>query len=311
MIRCYSILILLGGLFSFVTIETPTTAEELGEKLFFDPILSLDSSISCSSCHIPSFAFADTVALSKGIHGQLGIRNTPSAINMMARPYFFYDGRAATLEEQVLMPIHNPIEMGLPIPALLERLNTSAYQTWFQQIYGTEADSSSLGAALAAYLFSLESVGDSPFDEWMKGDTTAMTAAQIRGRTIFNEKGKCFDCHFGPDFTGDEFRNIGLFTGRAGLNDQGRFAISKDSSDLGKLKVPGLRNIALTAPYMHNGQFQTLAEVVDYYDNPNQFVQGAINRDSLLAQPLHLSQQEKADLVAFLEALTDKRYQQQ
>lgn len=309
--RWYSILAMLVVLFSFVPIETPTTAEELGEKLFFDPILSLDSSISCRSCHLPSFAFADTLPFSKGIYGQLGTRNTPSAINMMARPYFFYDGRAATLEEQVLMPIHNPQEMGLTIPVLLERLNESDYRTWFQQIYGTEADSSNLGAALAAYLFSLESVGDSPFDQWMKGDSTALTVAQIRGRTIFNEKGKCFDCHFGPDFTGDEFRNIGLFTGRAGLNDQGRFAISKDSSDLGKLKVPGLRNITLTAPYMHNGQFQTLVEVVDYYDNPNQFVQGSINRDSLLARPLQLSQQEKADLVAFLEALTDKRYQQQ
>ena len=311
MMRWYSILAMLLVLFSFVNIETPTTAEELGEKLFFDPILSLDNSISCSSCHLPSFAFADTVAFSKGINGQLGTRNTPSAINMMARPYFFYDGRAATLEEQVLMPIHNPTEMGLTIPMLLERLNNSAYQTWFQQIYGATADSSNLSAALAAYLFSLESVGDSPFDQWMRGDSTAMTPAQIRGRTIFNEKGKCFDCHFGPDFTGDEFRNIGLFTGHTGMNDQGRFAISKDSSDLGKLKVPSLRNIAITAPYMHNGQFQTLAEVVDYYDNPNQFVQGAINRDSLLALPLQLSQQEKTDLVAFLEALTDQRYQQQ
>lgn len=307
--RLCSFLIVLFVLASFMEIQPPTTAEELGERLFFDPLLSLDNTISCSSCHLQEFAFADTAQFSLGVGGQLGTRNTPSSMNMLARPYFFYDGRAATLEEQVLIPIHNPIEMALPIADLLERLNTSPYKTWFEDIYGNAPDSINLSAALAAYIFSLESVGDSPFDRWMQGDTTAMTASQIRGRLIFNEKGKCFDCHFGPDFTGDEFRNVGLFTGHKGLDDQGRFVLTQDSSDLGKFKVPGLRNIAVTAPYMHNGQFKTLAEVVDYYDNPDHFIQGSINRDSLLDTPLHLSQQEKIDLVAFLEALTDQRYQ--
>lgn len=309
MIRLCSILMGLFVLVSFMEIEAPSTAEELGEQLFFDPLLSLDSSISCGSCHLKDFAFADTAQFSLGVQGQLGTRNTPSSMNMLARPYFFYDGRAATLEEQVLMPIHNPIEMALPIDQLLVRLHNSPYKAWFENIYGQAPDSSNLSAALAAFIVSLESVGDSPFDQWMGGDTTAMSPAQVRGRLVFNEKGKCFDCHFGPDFTGDEFRNIGLFNGQDGLKDQGRFALTQDSSDLGKLKVPGLRNIAVTAPYMHNGQFKTLAEVVDYYDNPSQFVQGSINRDSLLAQPLQLTLQEKADLVAFLKALTDKRYQ--
>lgn len=121
------------------------------------------------------------------------------------------------------------------------------------------------------------------------------------------KKGKCFDCHFSPDFTGDEFRNIGLFNGK-NLNDAGRFAISKDSLDLGKFKVPGLRNIAVTAPYMHNGMFKTLEEVIDYYDQPNRLMPDAIGRDTLLAQPLNLSLEEKADLKAFLEALTDDRF---
>lgn len=309
MIRCVSILMVLFVLFSFMEIEGPTTPEALGEQLFFDPILSLDSTISCGSCHLQEFAFADTTPFSVGVNGQVGTRNTPSSMNMLSRPYFFYDGRAASLEEQVLMPIHNPIEMALPLPQLLERLQHSPYQTWFEELYGQAPDSATVGAALAAYIFTLESVGDSPFDEWMKGNTAAMSAAQVRGRLIFNEKGKCFDCHFGPDFTGDEFRNIGLFTGQTGLNDEGRFEQTQDSTDLGKLKVPGLRNIAVTAPYMHNGQFKTLAEVVDYYDNPSDFVQGSINRDSLLAVPLQLTTAEKADLVAFLEALTDKRYQ--
>lgn len=293
---------------SSYSIDPPSTALELGEKLFFDPLLSKDNSISCASCHKPEFAFADTLKFSLGVDGQLGTRNTPSSMNMLSRPYFFYDGRAATIEEQVLMPIHNPIEMDLPIPELLVRLNNSSYKQWFENIYGIAPDSATLSAALATFVFSLESPGDSPFDHWMQGDSLAMTAAQIRGREIFNTKAKCFDCHFGPDFTGDEFRNIGLFNGSDSLGDLGRFAISLDSSDLGKLKVPGLRNIAITAPYMHNGQFQTLEEVVDYYDNPNQFVQGSINRDSLLQAPLQLSPSEKEDLIQFLHALTDQRF---
>lgn len=308
--KCCLFLLLVFGLLSHSTLIPPKTAVELGEQLFFDPMLSLDHSISCASCHLPDYAFADTARLSLGVGGQLGTRNTPSAINMAARPYFFYDGRAATLQEQVLMPIHNPVEMALPLSQLLERLTQHApYRAAFQAVYGTAPDSASLSDALAAYLLAMESPGDSDFDRWMAGDSTAMTATQLRGRLVFNEKGKCFDCHFGPDFTGDEFRNIGLFNGSTALNDVGRFAITQDSADLGRFKVPGLRNIALTAPYMHNGQFQTLEEVVDYYDQPDQFVQHSINRDSLLAAPLGLSPQEKADLVAFLNALTDARYQ--
>jgi cytochrome c peroxidase len=206
------------------------------------------------------------------------------------------------------MPIHNPIEMDLSIADLLIRLNNSPYQAAFQAIYATNPDSSTLSAALAAFVFSLESPGDSPFDEWMKGNANAMTPEQIRGREIFNEKAKCFDCHFGPDFTGDEFRNIGLFNASDTLGDIGRVEQTQDSSDLGKLKVPGLRNIAQTAPYMHNGLFISLEEVVDYYDNPTQFVQGAINTDTLVQAPLNLSQEEKDCLIQFLHALTDSTY---
>lgn len=307
--KSISLLLFIGLLsLSTVSVEIPKTEIELGKQLFFDPLLSKDSTISCASCHQPEFAFADTLAFSLGVGGQLGTRNTPSSMNMLSRPYFFYDGRAGSIEEQVLMPIHNPIEMDLSISDLLIRLNKSAYQAAFQTIYGTNPDSSTLGAALGAFVFSLESPGDSPFDEWMKGNPNAMTAEQIKGREIFNEKAKCFDCHFGPDFTGDEFRNIGLFNASDSLNDIGRFEHTQDSSDLGKLKVPGLRNIAKTAPYMHNGMFSTLEEVVDYYDNPTQFVQGAINTDTLLQEPLNLSQEEKDCLVQFLHALTDSTY---
>jgi len=304
-------ILLFIGLISCLThapVKMPTTEVELGKQLFFDPLLSKDRSISCASCHKPEFAFADNVALSLGVEGKLGTRNTPSSMNMLSRPYFFYDGRAGSIEEQVLMPIHNPVEMNLAIPELLTRLNKSHYQAAFQAIYAKNPDSSTLSAALAAFVFSLESPGDAPFDQWINGNTTAMTAQQIKGREIFNEKAKCFDCHFGPDFTGDEFRNIGLYNASDTLGDIGRFEQTQDSSDLGRLKVPGLRNIAQTAPYMHNGMFATLEEVVDYYDNPTQFVQGAINPDTLVQEPLNLSQEEKDCLVQFLHALTDSTY---
>jgi len=304
------IIITLAGLFllgaSFP--PPPETEEALGKRLFFDRLLSRDQSISCASCHRPEFAFADTSRFSLGVDGQLGTRNTPSSMNMLSRPYFFYDGRALSIQEQVLMPIHNPIEMDLPIPQLLVRLNNSPYKDWFEQIYNSPPDSATLSMALASFIFSLESKGDAPIDRWNRGDTTAMSLAQQRGHIIFNEKGRCFDCHFSPDFTGDEFRNIGLFNGSDSLNDVGRFAITHDSSDLGKLKVPGLRNITATAPYMHNGMFQTLEEVVDYYDNPSAFVSNAINIDTLLQSPLNLSDQEKADLIAFLHTLTDPEF---
>ncbi len=121
------------------------------------------------------------------------------------------------------------------------------------------------------------------------------------------EKGKCFECHFGPDFTFDEFRNIGLFNGED-LNDAGRFIHTNDSTDIGKFKVPGLRNVALTAPYMHNGMFTTLEEVVEYYDDPSKFVSNSMNIDTLLIEPLNLTTQEKSDLVQFLNSLTDRQF---
>lgn len=291
-------------------VTPPTNPIELGKMLFFDKALSKDYSISCASCHIPEFAFADTARFSLGVRNQRGVRNTPSSMNMASRPFFFYDGRAATIQQQVLMPIHNPIEMDLPVPELLQRLNNSDYKEWFNKIYDTDPDSATLSAALGAFVFSLESTGTAAFDRWMRGDTTAMTAAQIRGRLIFNEKAKCFDCHFGPDFTGDEFRNIGLFNGTDTFKDVGRFDQTKDSIDLGRMKVPGLRNITVTAPYMHNGMFKTLEEVVDFYDTPTKFIQNSINIDTLLQKPLNLTKDEKHDLIQFLHALTDSTFLQ-
>ena len=285
-----------------------TNKVELGQKLFFDPILSLDQTISCASCHNPDHAFADNKAFSAGVDDSIGLRNAPSVMNMLSRPYFFYDGRAGTLEEQVIVPIEHPLEMNLSYEVAVQRIQShKEYDTLFQLIYNTQPDSFNIAHALSEFQRNLESDGSAPHDLWLNGtDTSAMDESQLRGREIFiSDDFKCFDCHFGPDFTGDEFRNIGLYDGTT-LTDQGRFAITQDSSDLGKFKVPGLRNVALTAPYMHNGMFETLEEVIDYYSNPYDFVAKPINMDTLMIEPLNLTTQQKEDLVNFLHALTDE-----
>jgi cytochrome c peroxidase len=289
----------------------PNTKEHLGEQLFFDKILSATQTISCASCHIPSHGFADTTAVSTGIHGRKGTRNTPSCTNMAERPYFFHDGRAATLEDQVVIPVENPVEMGLSAHDAVARLRQNkAYVASFRKLFGTSPTEKHLRSALAAYVRTLET-SRTPFDRYMDGDDSAISAAAIRGRELFmSPKAKCFDCHFSPDFTGDEFRNIGLFDGKS-LTDSGRFAISHNISDLGKFKVPGLRNVAITAPYMHNGMFRTLREVIDYYDNPYNTVPAPVNMDTLLLKPLLLSDAEKDDLEQFLLTLTDDRFVQQ
>jgi cytochrome c peroxidase len=161
--------------------------------------------------------------------------------------------------------------------------------------------------ALAAFERTLET-NQSAFDLYNSGaDTSKFSLAAKRGQVIFNEKGKCFDCHFGPDFTNDDFKNIGLFNGKD-LNDSGRYLITRNLEEIGAFKVPGLRNIEVTKPYMHNGMFNSLREVIDYYDNPDKFVANSVNRDSLLAKPLGLTEEEKKDLEAFLLSLTDQRF---
>lgn len=305
--------LLIGLIMAFTAFIIPpaiTTKAALGKKLFNDKILSKDNTISCASCHLPENGFSDTIAFSKGIEGRVTIRNTPSVLNMKNRPYFFWDGRAASLEEQALMPIAHPDEMGLPIKEAVARLNASSeYRKLFMRVFKQLPNSKNLGAAFAAFERTLET-DSSRFDAYMD-DMIAFTESEERGRKLFiSDKTKCFDCHRGPDFTDDQFKNIGLFDGYA-LNDSGRYLITRKKEDLGKFKTPGLRNIALTAPYMHNGMFQTLEEVVEYYNNPGAFVLNPINIDSTLSEPLSLSQQEKADLVAFLKTLTDKRFQKQ
>lgn len=282
--------------------ELPKNEIELGKLLFFDPILSKTNKLSCAGCHKPEFAFADTVPFSKGIKNFVAVRNTPSAMNMAFREIFFWDGRAATLEEQVLGPIANPIEMALPLDEMEKKLAKNKFYTHaFIKIYGKRPNRELVAKAIAAYERTLET-GDTPFDKFIGGDSNAISKSAANGRDLFLEKGRCFECHFTPDFTADEFKNIGLFNGK-NLNDSGRYLITKNKADLGKFKVPGLRNVALTAPYMHNGMFPTLEAVVDFYNEPNKFVTGSQNKDSVFIKPLNLTNQEKKDLVNFLKTL--------
>ncbi len=279
----------------------------LGKKLFSEKLLSKDSSVSCASCHKPAFAFADTVAFSKGIFGKLTSRNTPSVLNMKNRPYYFWDGRATTLGEQALMPIENPDEMGLPIPEAVKRLNASAtYRKQFKKVFNELPNAKNLAQAMAAFEETLETV-DSRFDDWAN-DIAELTPAEERGRALFvGDKAKCFDCHSMEDFTDDSFKNIGLYNNKD-LLDAGRFLITNNADDKGRFKTPGLRNVGVTAPYMHDGRFKTLEQVVSYYNTPFMFVDDPVNMDVALKKPLGLTQEEKKDLVAFLKSLTDKAY---
>ena len=280
---------------------------ELGEKLFFDPILSLDNTISCGSCHKPEHGFADDREFSLGVGDSLGARNTPSVMNMASRSHYFYDGRAATLEEQAIGPIENPVEMNLNIDSAVLRLYQSQlYSLLFYKIYAEEPTKENMANALAEFQRSLESDGTAPHDKWMNDeDPEALSLSQQRGRELFLDKAKCFDCHFGPDFTGDEFRNIGTYDENE-YTDKGRFDVTKDSIDLGKFKVPGLRNVALTAPYMHDCSLKTLEEVIEFYSDPYMFVENPINMDTIMIEPLKLTYVEKEDLVNFLHSLTDE-----
>jgi len=298
---------LLVGFQSSRSSNEPITKAQLGEKLFFDNVLSKDKTLSCASCHLPQYAFADTVAFSKGINGTPTTRNTPTITNLSGRPNYFWDGRAATLEDQALQPIISPAEMGLPIQEAVNRLNANAvYQQAFQQVFNSPATEKNLLQAIAAFERTLETA-NSPYDRYINGDDHAMSAEAIRGRLLFIGKANCNNCHSGEDFTADRFKNIGLYNGK-NLLDAGRFDATRDTAHKGFFKVPGLRNVAITAPYMHNGMFKTLRQVIEYYNKPDAVIHDGINRDLSLNAPLNLTEQELSDLEAFLVALTDDRF---
>lgn len=296
---------LLLALSSFRKGDAP--AAVLGRELFFDPILSLDSTVSCASCHKPELAFADTIRFSFGVHGRTGFRNTPSVMNAGAHKAFFWDGRAASLQAQIFFPMSDTSEMALPVATAMMRLRRSPhYRYRFSEVFNQLPDQQNTGRALAAFEQTL-ATPNTPLDRWLGGQEDALTAQEREGRVVFLGKGQCAECHAGTDFTNGEFRSIGLFNGRE-WNDSGRYQQTRRKGDIGKFKVPGLRNAAVTAPYMHDGSFRTLREVIDYYNAPDARIPHPINRDPLLQRPLHLTEREKQDLEAFLRALTDDSF---
>jgi len=309
MYRILSVMVVLmvPFIWSFTNTE-PKTEAELGKILFFDPILSKDSTVSCSSCHKPDLAFADSLAISPGIDNRIGRRNAPSIMNMASRSEFFYDGRAKDLVDQIHFPIEDNLEMDAKMSEVVERLKKHPkYPIWFKKIYNEVPTENNLARAIASFEESLET-SDTEFDAWMNDLPNKMSDSAIRGRKLFlSDRAKCFDCHFSPDFTGDEFKNIGLYDEKK-YKDKGRYEVTKNQNDLGKFKVPGLRNVAVTAPYMHDGSFATLRDVIDYYSDPYQFVSKPINMDTTLLKPINFTTQEKEDLEAFLLSLTDRRF---
>ena len=268
----------------------------LGKRLFFDTLLSIDFTLSCASCHQPAHAFSDTIAQSRGVRGQTTSRNAPSLLNRAYGQIFFWDARAASLEETVTQPIRNPRELGLDLIALVERLRQNpSYRSEFQAEYSDEITETNIARSLASYVRSLRA-GDSPFDRYMAGDRTAMSAEAIAGLKVFTGKGNCVACHIGATLTDERLHNTGVSVGL----DPGRQIVTAVEADRGKFKVPSLRNVAVTAPYMHDGSLATLEAVVDFYDrgggsNPN------LDRE---IKPLRLTVGEKRSLIAFLRTLT-------
>ncbi|SEN38401.1 cytochrome c peroxidase [Mesobacillus persicus] len=275
--------------------DNPMTddAIELGKTLFFDHRLSGDNKQSCATCHIPGAGYGDNRAKFVGHEGFEGPRNSPTVINSGYYTSNFWDGRAASLEEQALGPIESAVEMNQPLDELVEKLAAiEGYEELFREAFGGPITLDNVAKAIAAFERTIV-VQDTAFDRFLEGDNDALSAQEIRGLDLFQGKASCISCHQGENLSDNKFHNIGL------SGDEGRMAITGEASDEGAFRTAGLYGITHTAPYMHDGRFETLEEVVDYYnhggeDNPN--------KSSFIFE-LNLTDDEKADLVAFLKVL--------
>jgi len=287
--------------------ENPLTDAKvrLGRFLFFDKRLSRDSSTSCGSCHKPERAFADTGRVSFGFQGLPTEKNSTTLTNVGYVPRLFAEGGVPSLERQVLAPILAHNEFNMTQSELEARLSSyREYRPLFREAFGTEQ------VTLQRVMFAIASFertilsGNSAFDRWNRGDNSALSLAAQRGEALFfGETGDCWHCHNGFNFTTNTFHNIGL---DSNTFNQGRILITGNPNDEGKFKVPTLRNVALTAPYMHDGRFRTLEEVVRHYNSGGK---PHPQRDPLM-RPLGLSEQDISDLVEFLKSLTDTSFTQ-
>jgi cytochrome c peroxidase len=260
--------------------ENPITVEkiDLGRRLFNDRRLSRDGTIACASCHDPARAFSVDRPVATGVFGRAGKRNAPALVNRGYGRAFFWDGRSRLLEEQVLQPIQDPNEMDLTLAEAAAR---------------TGVDATAMSQALASYVRSILS-GDSPYDRFVGGDRTALSADAQAGMQIFRGRGNCTACHVGPNFSDETSHNTGIAWQNGALADVG--------AGRGDFKTPTLREVARTSPYMHDGSLATLEEVVDYYDrggNANPWLDPEL-------RPLRLSPDDKHALVAFLRSLAGR-----
>lgn len=286
--------------------NNPLTAKKiaLGHMLYFDERLSADNTISCATCHNPDKGWSDNSPVSTGIKGQQGTRNAPTVINATYMLSQFWDGRAPTLEEQAKGPLINPVEMGQPNhDAVVEKVKSiPGYQPLFQKAFGEEPNIDNIVMAIASFERTVLG-GNSRFDKFQNGDTSALNESEQRGKDLFFGKANCTRCHVGSNFSDSQFHNLGV-----GMNkpkpDLGRYEITKQEEDKGAFKTPTVRDITKHAPYMHDGSEKTLEEVVEFYDR------GGEKNPHLDFRmvPLNLTEQEKTDLVAFMKALDSDPY---
>lgn len=294
-----------------VPADNPPTAETiaLGRRLYYDPILSQDGSVSCATCHSPQYGFADPKPVSEGVGKKMGTRNSPSVLNSAYSKLQFWDGRSPSLEKQAEGPVQNPVEMANTLAVVERRLNADrSYREEFAKAWGAQPITYEMvEKSIASFERTLIS-GNSPFDRWKYGhDENAVSASAKRGFVVFTstKKGNCAACHTVKEkyalFEDNEFHNVGVGVDMGQFNDVGLYAVTHNEADKGKFKTPCLRNIAQTAPYMSDGSLKDLKEVIDFYI-------GAGNSNPNLDKQIHvldfLSGQERADLQAFLNSLT-------
>lgn len=289
----------------FVPADNPVTDAkvDLGKALYFDQRLSADGTVSCATCHNPKKGWTDRLPVSAGIKGQKGGRSAPTVLNSAFMELQFWDGRAATLEEQAKGPIQNPIEMGFTHELAVSALSkVRGYRPMFKAAFGDEAVTIDRVAQAIAAFERTVLTGNAPYDLGQAGDARAMSPAAQRGLKLFFGKANCSVCHTGFNFSNSDFHNIGVGMDKPNP-DLGRYEIVKIDEKRGAFKTPTLRNLRDTAPYMHDGSQKTLEEVVEFYDRggeKNPWLDKEI-------KPLNLTAAEKKDLVEFLDALNGDR----
>lgn len=276
---------------------------ELGRKLFYDTRLSADNTISCGTCHQQFAAFAHLDhTVSHGIHELLGTRNSPALFNIAWQPGFFWDGGVNNIENQPINPMQNPVEMDQPVSETITKLSADEqYRSMFNTVFGSDTiNSQRIFRALAQFMAAMVS-DNSKYDQYTRGEAT-LTEQELHGLTLVREK--CEGCHKEPLFSDYSYRNNGL-TVNTTYNDSGRAHITQDPADSHKFKVPSLRNVARSSPYMHDGRFSTLDAVLEHYRSG---IYQWPNVDPLVKDGITMSDQDKADIIAFLNTLTDETF---